>query len=139
MNPLEEDLKSLLAATPLYLETGIGLDRAGPGLVALSFTPGGAHTNVQGLVHGGLLALLADTAMGLAVRTQLPAGRPHVTVQLGIRYLRAATSEKGLLTAIGRTTKVGRTLAFATAEISTADGTLIATADATISVAEPSS
>lgn len=137
MNPLEDDLLSLLAATPLYAETGIQLERAEPGLVALSLTPGAAHTNVQGLVHGGLLALLADTAMGLAVRTELPPGRPHVTVQLGIRYLRPATSEKGLLTAIGRGTKVGRTLAFATAGISTVDGLLIATADATISVAEP--
>jgi len=137
VNPLEEDLRSLLTATPLYVKTGIELERAEPGLVALSLAPGPGHTNVQGLVHGGLLALLADTAMGLAVRTELPAGRPHVTVQLGIKYLRPATSEKGPITATGRTTKVGRTLAFATTEMSTADGTLIATADATISVAEP--
>lgn len=136
MNPLGEDLRSLLAATPLYVETGIGLVRAEPGLVALSFTPGAAHTNVQGLVHGGLLALLADTAMGLAVRTQLPAGVPHVTVSLGIRYLRPATSDTGSLTATGRTMKVGRTLAFAVADIVTPDGSLIATADATLSVVQ---
>ena len=137
MNPLEDDLASLLASTPVYMETGIRLDRAEPGLVVLTFAPGPGHSNLQGLVHGGLLALLADTAMGLAVRTQLPAGRPHVTVQLGVKYLRPATSEKGLLTAAGQATKVGRTLAFATAEICAADGALVATADATISVAEP--
>jgi uncharacterized protein (TIGR00369 family) len=137
VNPLTDDLEHVLADTPLYVQTGISLEGAEPGLVALSFNPGPVHRNIQGLVHGGMLALLADTAMGLAVRTELPPGRPHVTVQLGIRYLRPVTSEQGSLIANGRTTKVGRTLAFATAEISLADGALIATADATISVAEP--
>ena len=136
MNPLEEDLRSLLAATPLYAEAGIWLVRAEPGLVGLSFTPGPGHRNAQDLVHGGLLALLADTAMGLAVRTQLPTGRPHVTVQLGIQYLRPATPDAGAFIATGRTLKVGRTLAFASAEVTAADGTVIATATATISVAE---
>ncbi len=136
MNPLEEDLRSLLAATPLYAEAGIWLVRAEPGLVGLSFTPGPGHRNAQDLVHGGLLALLADTAMGLAVRSQLPAGRPHVTVQLGIQYLRPATPEAGSIIATGRTLKVGRTLAFASADLTVAEETVIATATATISVAE---
>ena len=136
MNPLEEDLQSLLAATPLHAEAGISVARAEPGLVGLSFTPGPGHRNVQDLVHGGLLALLADTAMGLAVRTQLPAGRPHVTVQLGIQYLRPATPEAGAIIATGRTLKVGRTLAFASADLTAGDGTVIATATATLSVAE---
>jgi acyl-CoA thioesterase len=136
VSPLADDLEALLAATPLYLETGITLTRAEPGLVAVSFTPGPGHVNVQGLVHGGSLALLADTAMGLAVRTQLPEGRPHVTVQLGVQYLRPAPSGTPVI-ATGRTTKVGRTLAFAMADVTADGGSLIATATATISVAEP--
>ncbi|MEP7060708.1 MAG: PaaI family thioesterase [Actinomycetota bacterium] len=136
MSPLAQDLRSLLAATPLYSDAGITLAGAEPGLVAVTFTPRPAHLNVQGLVHGGLLALLADTSMGLAVRTQLPAGRPHVTVQLGVQFLRPAPAE-GALTATGRATKVGRTLAFGAADITAVDGSLIAVATATISVAEP--
>jgi acyl-CoA thioesterase len=138
VSPLADDLQALLAGTPLYSENGITLTRAEPGLVAVSFTPGPGHVNVQGLVHGGLVALLADTAMGFAVRTQLPEGRPHVTVQLGIQFLRPATGGAAVI-ATGRTTKVGRTLAFATADVTAEEGSLIATATATISVAEPRS
>ena len=43
---------------------------------------GPEHLNLQGLVHGGILATLADSAMGLAVRTVLEPGRRHVTVTL---------------------------------------------------------
>jgi uncharacterized protein (TIGR00369 family) len=136
VDPLDEDLRRLLGATPLYVDMGIDLLRAEPGLVALSLVPVATHANAQGLVHGGLLALMADTAMGLAVRTQLPAGLPHVTASLGMRFLRPARADGGSLTVTGRTTKVGRTLAFALAEIVGADGSLIATGDATLSVVE---
>ena len=44
------------------------------------------HTNVHGIVHGGMLMTLADTALGLNVWEE--AGRqPSVTVQLDVQFL----------------------------------------------------
>ena len=47
--------------------------------------------NLQGFAHGGVLATLADAAMGLSVRSALEPGRRHVTVELSVHYLRPVT------------------------------------------------
>ena len=83
-------------------------------------------------MHGGILATLADTAMGLAVRTVLEPGRRHVTVQLGIEFL--SPGRPGTITARGRTVKIGTQLGFAEADVMNADGRLLARAHSTLSV-----
>lgn len=50
------------------------------------------HTNSRGLVHGGLIAALADNAMGLSLATMLqaegrPAERGAITTSLMVDYL----------------------------------------------------
>ncbi len=47
------------------------------------------HLNRNGAVHGGMLASLADSAMGLAAR-QHELSRRQATIQLGIHYIAAA-------------------------------------------------
>ena len=82
---LIQDLQDRLQGSEFYRWAGVELVDASPGLVEIAFVAGPHHLNLQGLVHGGILATLADTAMGLAVRTVLQPGRRHVTVQLGRR------------------------------------------------------
>ena len=48
--------------------------------------------NLQGVLHGGMIATLADTAAGLAVRTELTPGRTHVTTSLTVQYLPSGRS-----------------------------------------------
>lgn len=48
----------------------------------------GAQLNGQGIVHGGYLATLADTAYGVMLRRSQPALLPR-TVQLNVSYLDA--------------------------------------------------
>ncbi|HQZ12721.1 MAG TPA: PaaI family thioesterase [Devosia sp.] len=55
----------------------------------LGFLVAAKHLNRNGVVHGGVLASLADNAMGLAAR-QHELGRFHATIQLGIHYTAAA-------------------------------------------------
>ena len=93
---------------------------------------GAQHVNLQGLVHGGMIATLADTAMGLAVRTVLENGRRHVTVQLGIEFL--SPGRPGRIVAHGRSVKIGRQLGFAEADIVDSRGRLLALARSTLSV-----
>jgi uncharacterized protein (TIGR00369 family) len=129
---LIEDLRERMRRSEFYRWADIELSHAEPGRVDVAFEAGPQHVNIQGLVHGGMLATLADTAMGLAVRTVLEPGRRHVTVQLGIEFLSAG--RPGRIVATGRSLKIGRQLGFAESDVRDASGTLLARAHATLSV-----
>ena len=91
-----------------------------------------AHCNSRGFLHGGVIAALADNAMGLSCGTVLPSIEGLVTVSLGVDYVGSATI--GQWIQIGpRVVKVGKSMAFADALI-TADGAVIARANATFRV-----
>ena len=129
---LVDELRERLRDSAFYRWSGIELVDARPGVAEVAFEAGPDHVNLQGLVHGGMLATLADTAMGLAVRTALEPGRRHVTVQMGIEFL--SPGRQGRIVARGRTVKIGRQLGFAEADIVDARGRLLARAQATLSV-----
>ncbi len=94
---------------------------------------GEAHANSRGFVHGGVIASLADNAMGLSCGQGLEAAGGLVTVNLAIDYL--GTARVGQWLAIEVTViKRGRSLCFAQA-IVTADGAPCARANATFKVA----
>ena len=126
------DLRDRLQDSEFYRWAGVEVVDASPGLVEVVFEANSQHLNLQGLVHGGILATLADTAMGLAVRTALEPGRRHVTVQLGIEFL--SPGRPGTITARGRTVKIGTQLGFADADVMNADGRLLARAHSTLLV-----
>ncbi|MCH8614074.1 PaaI family thioesterase [Arsenicicoccus dermatophilus] len=73
-------------------ETGRPGDDAG-----LRVTPTEAHANVNGGVHGGLLATMLDSAMGQAARDHLPDDKSAVTVSLTVTYLNGAKVGEELL------------------------------------------
>lgn len=126
------DLRERLQGSEFYRWAGIELVDAARGRVEIAFEAGPHHVNLQGLVHGGMLATLADTAMGLAVRTVLEPGRRHVTVQLGVEFL--SPGRPGRIVAHGRSVKIGRQLGFAEADIVDARGRTLARARSTLSV-----
>jgi uncharacterized protein (TIGR00369 family) len=134
-NALLAELRERLQGSEFYRWADIELVNASPGRVEVAFEAGPQHVNLQGLVHGGMLATLADTAMGLAVRTVLEPGRRHVTVQLGIEFL--APGGPGRIVAEGRSLKIGRQLGFAEADVKDAADRLLARAHSTISVTSP--
>jgi hypothetical protein len=57
--------------------------------IILGLQAGEQHANSRGFVHGGLIASLADNAMGLSCHEHLKDAAPAglVTVSLGIDYL----------------------------------------------------
>jgi uncharacterized protein (TIGR00369 family) len=126
------DLRLRLASSPFHAGLGVEVVDAAAGTVTIAIDVGPERLNLQGLVHGGLLATIADTAMGLAVRTQVEPGRRHVTIQLGVQYLRAG--RPGTIQARGRTIRVGGQVAHAEADVHGDDGRLLARAQGTYSV-----
>jgi uncharacterized protein (TIGR00369 family) len=88
-----------------------------------------AHCNSRGFVHGGVIAALADNAMGLSCVACQPGVKGALTVSLGVDYVATAKLGQWLLIA-PRVIKAGGTLGFADALV-TADGEAIARANAT--------
>src|SRR5438552_16778154 len=102
---LLEDLRRRIAASPFHAGFGISVEHAAAGDVRLGWEARADHRNLQGLVHGGILATLVDIAMGLAIRTVVGPSRRHVTIDLGVHYLRPA--RPGRLDAAGTVLRVG--------------------------------
>jgi uncharacterized protein (TIGR00369 family) len=127
------DLRERLAASGFHAWAGVQVVDASPGAVTVSVTVDERHVNLQGLVHGGMLAILADTACGLSIRSAIEPGRLHITTDLDIHYLSPA--RPGTLFGRGSAVRIGRSLAFAEASIEDADGKLLARAQARFSVA----
>ena len=129
---LEAELRARLQSSPFHTWAGIELVDASKGEVTVQIQAGSEHRNLQGLIHGGLLATLADVAMGLAVRTAVEPGRRHVTIELSVRFLRPGNP--GPISANGRTRRVGRQVAFAEADVVDPTGRVLAIAQGTYSV-----
>ncbi len=84
-----------------------------------------------GVVHGGNIASLIDTATFWACYLALPNDEDGMTsVDLKLNYLSAARTEPLRCTA--RAIKSGRTLSYAEAEVRTPDGRLVAHGTSTL-------
>jgi uncharacterized protein (TIGR00369 family) len=64
------------------------------------------HRQIHNVMHGGVLAALADTAAAIAAYTVVPRGAEVVTVELKINYLLPVAA--GKVCAEGRVLRAGR-------------------------------
>jgi uncharacterized protein (TIGR00369 family) len=90
------------------------------------------HFNPQRIVHGGIISAMADTAIGLALRSVLPSGTTHRTAQLNVHFL--AKGEGNRLVGRGHARHMGRRMGYGESEVLDARGTLLAKASATFIV-----
>ena len=91
-----------------------------------------AHTNSRGLIHGGLIAALADNAMGYSCAQVTGWNISLVTISLAVDYV--GTADIGQWLAIEcEVIKTGKTICFAQGLIK-ADGAVIARANGTFRV-----
>jgi uncharacterized protein (TIGR00369 family) len=84
------------------------------------------HKQIHGVVHGGILAALADTAAAIAAYTAVPNGTEIATVELSINYLEPVPG--GRIKADARVLRAGRNFVVTECEIFTEDGKLAAKA-----------
>jgi uncharacterized protein (TIGR00369 family) len=90
------------------------------------------HTNARGLIHGGLIATLADNAMGYSCAHRLGGAFSLVTIGLAVDFV--GTAQIGQWLAVETDViKTGTTICFAQSFIK-ADDVIIARANATFRV-----
>jgi uncharacterized protein (TIGR00369 family) len=94
-------------------------------------TPGPAHLNPMGTIHGGWYATLLDSALGCAVHTMMLPGRGYTTAELGVNLVKAIGPKVQRIRAEGKVIHCGRQLATAEARLFGPDGTLYAHATTT--------
>lgn len=104
------------------------------GEFSISCAIDGEHSNMVGLVHGGLLSAMVDIAGGGAVLTRLKAGEYLLTSDLNIRFLAPVPIGSAQVHATGRVTHtVGRRM-IAGVDVTADDGTIVAEGSVGISV-----
>jgi len=90
------------------------------------------HTNARGLIHGGLIATLADNAMGHSCAFRIGATSSLVTIGLSVDFV--GTAQVGQWLAVEpEVIRAGSTICFAQSLIK-ADDVVIARANATFRV-----
>jgi uncharacterized protein (TIGR00369 family) len=131
----DQEIRDRMASSPFHSGLGIRVLDVREGGVGHALDASGVHPHQGGPLHGGVIATLADTAAGLAVRSAIEPGSGHVTVNLDVQYLRAGAL--GTVEAHGRVVRAGRSIVFAEAEVMGADGAVLARAQVTVAISPP--
>lgn len=120
-----------LPVPPIMATLGVGGVKFDDGIAVFELTPAEWHYNPIGTVHGGVLSTMLDSALACAIHTTLPAGAGYTSLDLSVRFTRAATVASGTLRAEGHVVTAGRRTATAEGRITDADGRIVATATTT--------
>ena len=108
---------------PAAMLLGMRLESFGSGEAVVALDAAAAHTNPMGTVQGGILAAVADAAMGWAFMTTLGDGESYTTLEIKVNFLRPVWT--GRLEARARVKSAGRTVALVECDVM-ADGKLVA-------------
>lgn len=130
-----EQLRALIGSgvqPPIHQTLEIALVSAEEGLVVVEAMPGDNHLNPAGIVQGGYVAAVMDTACGCAVHSTLPANAAYSTLELKVIYHRPVSSQTGRIRAEGRVLSTGRRAAFSEAKLFDAGGRLLASATSSL-------
>ena len=121
-----ERLESAACKLPFVSLLGIELESAEPGSAVMSLTVRDELKRDNGVMHGGAIATLIDTATAFAIIPTLAEGEHSVTVDLTISYLRPLTT--GTARASAKILRQGARVIVLSAEVLDHEGNLAATA-----------
>lgn len=126
---IQKMIQGQVPPAPVMGLIGFRIRSIEPGRAIVEFEATGRHANPMGTLHGGILADIADGAMGFAMASTLDENESFTTAELHIHYLK--TIRTGPLQAEARVTKRGTTLSLVECDITDPQGQLIARASST--------
>lgn len=103
---------------------GIELDSIGDGEATLSLEVSDKVLQLQGIMHGGAIASLIDTAVAVAIATKAEPGELFTTVELKVNYL--SPISRGRAIARATLVKKGRRIVVAECDVTDSAGKLLA-------------
>ena len=115
---------------PVMKLLGIRVVREGRGSAVFTMKTSKEHLNQIKSIHGGILCVLSDAAMGYAFATLLAKGQVGVTVEFKINFLQAVFGSDQL-TATAKVLSHSKSLCYAECEVRNGSSQLIAKAAAT--------
>jgi acyl-CoA thioesterase len=119
-------LREAFARVPYAHLLGIEIVRLERGEATLALGSRPELMRMAGIMHGGALASLMDSASAFAALTIIGADAHTVTVDLTLHFLRPVT--EGLVEARARVLRAGRRIITVSIEATNADGKSVATA-----------
>lgn len=120
------DVRERMRSSHTANQLGFVIDKAERGRVTMRMPVEAMHKQVYGVVHGGVLAALADTAGGLATYMDCPRGTRVATVEMKINFLEAV--EAGTVFAEAEVVRRGRHIAVVDCDVRDDRGRLVAKA-----------
>jgi uncharacterized protein (TIGR00369 family) len=134
---LQAILEGRLPPPPMAALIGAELVSVGEGAAVFRCTPDESTYNPLGIVHGGLLCTLLDTAAGCAVHSLLPAGAGFSSIEIKVSFLKPLQANTGEIDVHGQALKVGRRVAFADAHARDRNGELVGHATTSLAINRP--
>ncbi|HTO74869.1 MAG TPA: PaaI family thioesterase [Thermoanaerobaculia bacterium] len=125
---LTERLRGRLAASPALAHLQPVLEELGPDTCTMRLPYRPDLANLSGTVHGGVLAMLADTAVAFALSTNFDGKMGFATADLTIHFLARARAD---VWARARILKKGRRVNVGDVDMTDAAGRAVARALAT--------
>ena len=107
---------------PIYSVLDMRLTDVERGYCRFECDTGPHMVNPVGGIHGGVYAIFADSAAGIAAQSWIGAGSVTRTVRLNVDFLRPLTADSGTVVCEGRTAKVGRRIVLSDATIIDREG-----------------
>ena len=126
-------LEGWIDPAPFEQLVGLTIEHAAEGEALLSMPFVVKLANGGGVMHGGAMATLADTAVAMAIKSRLPQGTTFATTDLKMEFL-APVLEGAVLARASVAGPQGRTF-FGEAEITAREGKIYARFSSTFRVA----
>jgi acyl-CoA thioesterase len=128
----EKALRRAVELSPYYQLLQITLEQIDTGFARFRMPFRKELTQAYGVVHGGAIATLADTAVAFAVMTLIQPGEKVTTAEFKINFFSAVTS--GEMFGEGRAVYTGKRLVVADMEVKNENGKLLAKGIATYAI-----
>ena len=120
----EAILRAIAQASPFNRMMGLAIEALDEGFARVVMPCPEDLMQLQGVVHGGALATLADSAVAFALSTLIEANQRISTIEMKINYLAPVT--EGPAVAEARILRKGRRVAVGDVDIYDGQGRLVA-------------
>jgi uncharacterized protein (TIGR00369 family) len=128
-----EDLRSIMMAGVPYWQTlGLELKEVTPGRAVFECEVRESLMQKRGIVHGGVLASIVDSACAVAAISTVYPRANATTINLRVSYLKPLS--QGVFRAEGKCIKTGKTICFCEAQVFNERNEIVCTASSELMI-----